>query len=176
MEARTGALPLRALARFRKFNDMKRKIEIGGRMVAGARGLLFKVTAAGILGATQAAFAEEGTSYFCEFDNRSRFEGVLPEAVGFVVGDEGGGTLVFDPIINSYYNEPIEAELLVDNEARVSIRWIVKAIFSDTGKSRKFQFDLTLLKGPMTARIAVKLAAGETLEPSAPGSCVIQKW
>ena len=132
-----------------------------GRMVSAFCGLLFSAATFSMLGAASAAFADEGASYYCEFDSRSRFDNLLPEAVGFVVGSDDGGTLVFDPIINNYYNEPIEAKLLVDNDARVSIRWVVKAIFVDNGRSRKFQYDLTLMKGQLTARLTAKLAEGK---------------
>lgn len=85
--------------------------------------LVFTVT----LGPLHPALAAEGDSYLCEFDPGGQFADSIPEVVAFVVGADGGGTLVFDPFINFYYKVPIEAKLLADNASRVSIRWVLKA-------------------------------------------------
>lgn len=124
-----------------------------------------------------AASAEEGDSFICEFKAGGPVKDHFPEAVGIVVGSEAEGTFVVDPIINYYVKEPLQAKVMADNDARLSLRWVVKITDDETGISLvNLQYDLTLLKKNMTARIKVKMAQGDTLEFSAPGTCVREKW
>lgn len=138
--------------------------------------MLISAAAFSGLGATTAAFANQGDSYLCEVDTTGPFEGSVPEVVAFLVGTDEGGSLVFDPYINHYYKEPIEAELLVDNDTKVAIRWTIKFVADGTVSSAKLQYDLTYFKARKTARLRAKQPYGDSKEPTFPAVCKHERW
>lgn len=147
---------------------------ISKKMRAGAR-IAFASLALGF-GSFLPAWAEEGDSFLCEIDTTGPFEGVVPEVVAFLVGTTGGGTMVFDPFINNYYKEPIEAQLLADNDRKVAIRWTIEFVADDTIASAKLQYELTYFKAEKTARLRARQPYGDTKEPSFPAVCRRENW
>lgn len=133
---------------------------------------------AAVIGAAMpiAGEAKEGESFLCKIEGGGKVAEAFPEAVGVAVGSEDEGTYVMDPIINYYHGEPIQAEVKADTDRRISLRWKVKVKDEENGIALfDLWFDLTILKGPMTARLRLK-ATGDTYEFSAPGTCTREKW
>lgn len=134
------------------------------------------LTAVACLGFAHPALAAEGDSYLCKIDTHGPFEGTVPEMVAFVVGTDDGGTMVFDPFINNYYNGPIDAQLLDDNDAKVRIRWVIKFVAVGEVATTKLQYELLFLKGQNKAQLRAKLPYGESKEPTFPATCTREKW
>lgn len=127
-------------------------------------------------GALSPAYADEGDSYLCEINTNGPFYGTVPEIVAFRVGTDDGGTLVFDPFIKTYYGEPIEAELLVDNDKKVAIRWTIKFVAEGTTASAKLQYEVTYFKAQNNARLRARQPYGDTKEPTFPAVCKRGSW
>lgn len=134
------------------------------------------LTAATCLGLAGPTHAAEGDSYLCKIDTHGPFDGTVPEMVAFVVGSDDGGTMVFDPFINNYYNGPIDAQLLDDNEAKVRIRWVIKFVAVGEVATTQLQYELLFLKGKNKAQLRAKLPYGESKEPKFPATCTREKW
>lgn len=103
-------------------------------------------------------------------------EEFFPEMVGIKVGSDTTETLVIDPIINHYYGDPIPAKLLADNDARLSLRWVVK-FKAETGRTIiNLQYDLLIMKSDMSARMRTLNSVGDSREFTAPGTCERAEW
>jgi hypothetical protein len=132
--------------------------------IAGLAGLA-------VLAAFQPVAAKEGEAFLCDIVPSGKVPDAFPEMVGVSVGSDAEGTFVVDPIINYYHGGPIAAEVIADNDSRLSIRWSVNVTSEDTGRSVvKLYYDMLVLKGKLTARVRLK-ARGDSLEFLATGTC-----
>ena len=98
------------------------------------------------------------------------------KSLPFLLAPTKAGHWIFDPYINHYYKEPIEAELLVDNDTKAAIRWTIKFVADGTVSSAKLQYDLTYFKARKTARLRAKQPYGDSKEPTFPAVCKHERW
>ncbi|SMX25874.1 hypothetical protein [Boseongicola aestuarii] len=115
--------------------------------------------------------SEEFTIYECEF--RGTSQKFLPESATLFVSNETDSAFVIDGMIHYVYGEPIEAEIQVDNDKKVALRW--SYIFKDgSGRQARLSFRFSYLKLSGKAIITSR-PVGYTNSDEARGSCTLKK-
>jgi len=145
-------------------------------IVAAFRLSFMGLVAIGCLAFPTAALAKEGDTFLCTIKAGGVVEEFFPEVVGIKVGSDTTETLVIDPIINYYYGDPIQAKLIADNDARLSLRWVVKFTAESGRTVISLRYDLMILKKDMSARMRTLNSVGDSREFTAPGTCEPAEW
>ncbi len=64
-----------------------------------------------------------------------------------------------------------------DTDGRLSLRWVVDVTNEATGYTAiNLQYDLLIKKSDLSASLQIQSATGDSLDFSAPGTCVREKW
>jgi hypothetical protein len=100
-------------------------------------------------------------------------DGQLPQRVSVSYDAEKREAWVIDPFINNYVGKPIEAEVAVDNSARLTIAWDFENIKSTTGRNiPRIRFRATIVKATKEMHITSTYFFGDG--KSGFGSCVVE--
>ena len=129
------------------------------------------MTIAALLALASNACADVGDIYDCKF-NVSRHE-YLAEQVIFGVVEKDKKVTVYDAIIHYTNGEPVNAEILRDDEKRFTIRWLLEAPDAN-GRVAKLSFRLTYLKQNKKATMSM-IVRGFDNRYNTQGKCSVAK-
>jgi hypothetical protein len=92
------------------------------------------------------------TQYECRFEeSRARGGGWVPSLVYITENDQSGEMLVYDPIIEHFYDKPIATKLTSETKSRKTFTWEVNA--RNKGQSARFFYTLTYYKNGQPAKL-----------------------
>jgi hypothetical protein len=93
----------------------------------------------------------------------------LPEVVIVAHDGDTGNAVVFDPLIEHFYGDPLPAKIETDNARRTTYVWELKTKTS-SNQDVRFKYRLTIQKADLSAAMSgVPLGYGETFQ--AQGKC-----
>jgi hypothetical protein len=117
--------------------------------------MTFRKWVVGILmGSVVIASAASATTYKCNIRPNSLYRGVSPVLV-FSIDEEKNESLVYDVFIKDEFDKPIEAEIVVANDKRYTIRWTVNIPIEDSEKTKaRVDYRATYIR--RTHRISVR--------------------
>lgn len=112
------------------------------------------------------------SNYECNFPQKAANGGWIPEFVLVYPIDGTREAVVFDPIIEEFVGDPIEAKVSADNSTRVTYIWDFKA--QNKNQYARMNYRLTIQKASRKASITGQ-AIGFEGPYSAEGKCVVIK-
>ena len=134
-----------------------------------------KLIVAGVLAAGLVASGANAKTYICKVKPEGRDTGWISKTIAINVNDETGKVLVSDAIILSAFKEPIQADLVVNTDKRLTVKWEIsgeKDVFNVT--YTRFQYRVTIFKARGN-RVTVKAqAAGYFKSLGAAGKCGVR--
>jgi len=137
--------------------------------------MIFRKWVVGILmGSVVVASSASATTYKCNIRSNNLFRGVSPVLV-FSIDEEKNESLVYDVFIKAEFDKPIEAEIVVANDKRYTIRWTVNIPIQDSEKTKaRVDYRATYIR--RTHRISVRgFPKGFDAELGGSGKCVVTK-
>lgn len=132
---------------------------------------MLKFSAAVFLAGFCATSVSANTFYECSFSAKTR--GNIPDQVQVDYDAAAGKAMVFDPFINNYVGEPMEAEIKKDNAKRLTLVWSLDMITAKHGGTIvNDSTRMTIVKSTMEATIAYSQGVGEG--ETGFGTCVVK--
>ncbi len=115
-------------------------------------------------------------TYTCTIKPDAHDRGWISKTIVVNVNDTSGEILVNDILIQTAYDKPIPAKLVVNSDKRFTIKWDVKGLKNDRHQTiPRFMYRLTILKARGNKAIVSAQAAGYFGSLGASGKCRVSK-
>ncbi len=115
-------------------------------------------------------------TYTCTLKPDGRDRGWISKTIVVNVNGTTGEILVNDILIQDAYDKPIPAELVINTDKRLTIKWDVKGLETERGnKIARWMYRLTILKARGNKAIVKAQAAGYFGSLGASGKCRVSK-
>ncbi len=115
-------------------------------------------------------------TYTCTIKPDAHDRGWISKTIVVNVNGTTGEILVNDILIQDAYDKPIPAELVINTDKRLTIKWDVKGLETERGnKIARWMYRLTILKARGNKAIVKAQAAGYFGSLGASGKCRVSK-
>ena len=137
---------------------------------------MMKKVLIGAFVAASVAASVNAETYTCTLKPDAHDRGWISKTIVVNVDDKTGEILVNDILIQTAYDKPIPAKLVVNTDKRLTVKWDVKGLKNDRHQTiPRWMYRLTILKARGNKAIVKAQAAGYWGDLGASGKCRVSK-